>query len=137
MRWCQGVPQARTPWRVPVAGAPSRAWRRAVDQGTPGGRRSLSFLRPPLNRSRRAPVAAMCPPWLGCLGAAGGAVPSLLAQALGRLQAPLVACLWRVVPPTVGRPLTLGGGRRTSWMLCPPPGEGPREALPASRALLA
>ena len=25
MRWCQGVPQARTPWRVPVAGVPSRA----------------------------------------------------------------------------------------------------------------
>ena len=136
MRWCQGVPQARTPWRVPVAGAPSRAWRRGVGQRSPEGRRSLSFLCQPLGRSRRAPVAAMCPPWLGGSGAAGGAVLPLLAQGLGRPQAPLVACPWRVVPPTVGWPLTLGGRRRTSWMLRSPPGEGPREALPAARARL-
>ena len=136
MRWCQGVPQARTPWRVPVAGAPSRVWRRAVGQRTPEGRRSLSFLRPPLGRCC-ALVAAMCPPWLGGFGAAEGAVPPLLAQALGRPQAPLVACPWCVVPPTVGWPLTLGGRRQTSWMLRPPPGGGPREALPAARARLA
>ena len=79
----------------------------------------------------------MCPPWLGGLGAAGGAVPPLLAQALGRSQAPLVACPWRVVPPTVVWPLTLGGRRRTNWMLRPPSGGGPREALPAARARLA
>ena len=82
MRWCQGVPQARPPWRAPFAGAPSRSWRRAVGQRTAEGRRSLSFLRPPLGRSRRAPVAAMCPPWLGGLWAVGGAVPPLLGQAL-------------------------------------------------------
>ena len=61
MRWCQVVPQARTPWRAPVAGAPSRSWRLAVCHSTPEGRRSLSFLRPPLGRSRRAPAVAMRP----------------------------------------------------------------------------
>ena len=137
MRWCQGVPQARNPWRVPVSGAPGRPWRRAVGQRAPEGRRSLSFLRLPSGRSRRAPVAAMCPPWLGGFGAAGGAVPPLLAQALGRPQPPLVACPWRVVSLTVGWPLTLGGRRRMSWMLRPPPGGAPREALPAARARLA
>ena len=109
MRWCQGVPQARTPWRAPVAGAPSRSWRRAVCQRIPEGRRSLSFLRPPLGRSRRAPVVAMCPPCFGGLGTVGGAVPPSLAQALGWPQAPLAACPWRAVPPTASRTLTLGG----------------------------
>ena len=137
MRWCQGVPQARIPWRGLVAGARSRAWWGAVGQRTPEGRRSLSLLRLPFGRSRRAPVAAMCPSWLGGFGAAGGAVPLLLAQALGRPHAPLVACPWRVLPPTVGWPLTLGGRRQTSWMLRPPPGGGQLEALPAARARLA
>ena len=137
MTWCQGVLQARTLWRVPVAGALSRARLRAVGQRTPEGRRSLSFLPSPLGRSRRAAVAAMCPPWLGGLGAVGGAVPPLLAQALGRPQAPLVACPWRVVPRAVGWARTLGGRRRTSWMPRPPPGRGPRETLPAARARLA
>ena len=137
MRWWQGVPQAHTPWRAPVAGAPSRSWRRAVGQKTSEGRRSLSFLRPPLGRPRRAPVVAMCPLWLGGLGAVGGPVPLLLAQALGQLQAFFVACPWRVVPPIAGWPLTLGGRRQTSWMLRPPPGGGPREALPAARFRLA
>ena len=63
-----------------------------MGQRTPEGRRSLSFLRPALGRLRRAPVAAMCPLWLGLLWAVGGAVPPLLAQALGQPQAPLVAC---------------------------------------------
>ena len=85
----------------------------------------------------RAPVAAMCPPWLGSFSAAGGAAPPFLAQASGRPQAALVACPWRVVSPTLGWPLTLGGRRRTSWMLCLPPGGGPLEALPAARARLA
>ena len=137
MRWCQGAPQASSPWRVPVAGAPSRAWRRAVGQRTPEGRRSPSFLCPPLGRSRRAPVAAMCSLSLGGFWAAGGAAPPLLAQGMSRPQAPLVACPWRVVPPTVGSPLTLRGRRRTSWMLCPPPGGSGLEALPAARARLA
>ena len=108
-----------------------------MGQRTPEGRRSLSFLRPPLGRSRRAPVVPMYPLWLDKLWAVGEAVPPLLAQDLGRPQAPLVACPWRVVPPTVGWPLTLGGRRRTSWMLRPPPGGGPLEALPVARAPLA
>ena len=137
MRWCQGVCQARTPWRAPVAGAPSRLWRRALGHRTPEGRRSLSFRRPPLGRSRRAPVVAMRPLCLGGLAAVGGAVPPSLAQALGWPQAPLVACPWRVVPPTAGGPLTLGGRRRMSWMLRLLPGGGPREALPVARAQLA
>ena len=137
MRLCQGVPLAITSWRAPVAGAPSRSWWRAVGQRTPEGRRSLSFLCPPLGRSRRAHVVATCPPCLGGLGAVGRAVPPSLAQALGWPQAPLAACPWRVVPPTAGRPLTLGGRRRMSWTLRPPPGGGPREALPAARARLA
>ena len=96
MRWCQGVPQARTRWRVPVAGAPSRAWRRAVGQRTSEGQKSLSFLRPPLGRSRRAPVAAMCSLWLGGFGPAGGGCPPAscaghgsAAGSLGRVS---VAC---------------------------------------------
>ena len=137
MRWCQGVPQARTPLRAPVAGAPSRSWRRAVGQRTPEGRRSLSFLRPPLGSSRPAPVIAMCPGCLGGLGAVGGPVPPSLAQALGRPQAPLTACPWRVVPASAGRPLTLGGRQRMSWTLRLPPSGGPREALPVARARLA
>ena len=137
MRWRQGVPQGTYSVEGSCCSALSRAWRRAVGQRTPAGQRSLSFLCPPLGRSRRAPVAAMCPPWLGGLGAAKGAVPPLLAQGLGQPQAPLVACPWRVVPPTVGWQLTLGGRRRTSWMLRPPPGGGTREALPAARARLA
>ena len=139
---------------------------------TPEGRRSLSFLRPPLGRWRRAPVVAMRPPCLGGLavlqlgwgtswctgpvcrvvgirirdrchrpslagGAVGGAVPPSLAQALGRPQAPLAACLWRLVPPTAGQPLSLGGRRRMSWMVRLPHGGGPREALPVARARLA
>ena len=127
MRWCQGVPQACTPWRADVAGAPSRSWGRAVGQRTPEGWRSLSFLRPPLGRSPRAPVVAMCPPCLGGLGAVWGAVPRSLAQALGRPQAPLAACPWRVVPPTAGRPPTLGRRRWMSWTLRLPPGGGPSE----------
>ena len=67
MRWFQGVPQARTPWRAPAAGAPSRSWRQAVGLRTPEGRSSLSFLHPPMGRSRRAPVVAMRPPCLGGL----------------------------------------------------------------------
>ena len=137
MRWCQGVPQARTLEMAPVAGAPSRSWRRAVGQRTPEGRRSLSFLRPPLGRSRRAPVVAMGPPCFGGLGAVQGAVPPSLAQALRRPQAPLAACPWRVVPPTASRPLTLGGRRRMSWTLRPLPGRGRREALPVVSARLA
>ena len=137
MRWCQGVLQEHTPWMVHVAGAPSRAWRRAVGQRTPEVWRSLSFLHPPLGRSRRAPVAAMCPSWLGGFGAVERAVPPLLAQALGGPQAPSVACLRRVAPPKVGWPLTLGRRQWTSWILRPPPGGGPREALPAARAPLA
>ena len=74
---------------------------------------------------------------LAVLGLRGGAVPPLFVPSMGRLQAPLVACPWRVVPPTVGWPLTLGGSRRTSWMLRPPPGGGPRETLPAAHARLA
>ena len=50
---------------------------------------------------------------------------------------PLVACPWRVVPPTVGWPLNLGGRWRMSWMLRLPPGGGPLEALLAARARLA
>ena len=137
MRWCQGVPQARTLWRAPVAGALSRSWRRAVGQRTPESRGSLLFLRPPLGRSRRAPVVAMCSPCLGGFGAVGGSVPPFLAQALGRPQAPLAACPWRVVTPTAGWPLTLGGRRRMSWMLRPPPSGGRREALSVARARLA
>ena len=133
----QGVPQACTPWRAPVAWAPSRSLRRAVGQRTPEGRWSLSFLRPPIGRSRRAPVVATCPLCLGGLGAVGGTVPRSLAQALGRPQAPLAACPWRVVPPTALRLLTLAGRRRMSWTLRPPPGGCPREALPVARAGLA
>ena len=58
MGWCQ----ARTTWRAPVPGASSRSRRRAVGHRTPEGQRSLSFLRPPPGRSRRAPVVAMRPP---------------------------------------------------------------------------
>ena len=172
MRWCHGVPQARTPWRAPVAGASGRSWRRAVGHRTPEGRRSQSFLRPPLGRSRRAPVVAMRPQCLGGLavlhlgwgtpwcrrpvgrvvgarlrdrchrpslagGGVGGAVPPPLAQALGGPRGPLAACPWRVVPPSAGRPPTLGGRRRMSWMLRLPPGGGPRAALPVARARLA
>ena len=72
----------------------------------------------------------MCAPCLGSLGAVGGAVPPFLVQASGRPQAPLAACLWRVVPPTAGGLLTLGGRRQMSWVLRPLPGRGPREALP-------
>ena len=82
-------------------------------------------------------VAAMCLPWLGGPWAAGEVAPSLLAQGLGRPQAPFVACPRRVVHRIVGWPLTLGGRRRTSWMLLPPPGWGPREALPVVCARLA
>ena len=96
MRCCQGVPQARTPWRVPVAGASGRAWRQAVGQRTPEGRRSLSFLRPPLGRPCRPPVAAMCPPLLGGSGAAGGGCPPALCAVLGSAAGSLgrvsVAC---------------------------------------------
>ena len=67
MRWCQSVPQARTPWGAPVAGASSRSWRRAVGHRTSEALRPLSFLRPPLGRSRRAPVVATRPPRLGGL----------------------------------------------------------------------
>ena len=63
----QGFPQACAPWRAPVAGASSRSRRRAVGHWTPEGRRSLSFLRPPLGRSRCAPVVAMRPPHPGGL----------------------------------------------------------------------
>ena len=172
MRWCQGVPQARTPWRAPVAGASSSSWRRAVGHRTPEGRRSPSFLRPPLGCSRRAPVVAMRPLCLGGLavvqpglgtpwgtgpvgrmvgarvrdrchrpslaggGGVGGAVPPVLAQALGQPRAPLAACLWGVVPPAAGQPPTMGGRRQMSWMLRLPPGGGPREALPVAHARL-
>ena len=37
MRWRPGVPQACTPWGVPVAGSSSRAWRWAVGQRAPWG----------------------------------------------------------------------------------------------------
>ena len=50
-----------TPWRAPVAGASSRSRRRAVGNRTREGRRSLSFLRPPLSRSMCAPVVAVSP----------------------------------------------------------------------------
>ena len=172
MWWCQGVPQASNPWRARVAGASSRSWRWAVGHRTPEGWRSLSFLRPPLGRSRLAPVVAMRPPrlavWLCCswdreprsarvrsVGRSvpvsgtgviaprsrgcvwGGLSPPPLAQALGRPRAPLAACLWRVVSPAAGRPPTLGGRRRMSWMLRLQPGGGPCEALPVARARLA
>ena len=73
---------------------------------------------------------------LAVWGLWGGLSPrSLRRPSVGRSLP--VACPWRVVPPTVGWPLTLGGRRQTSWMLRPPPGRGPREALPAAPARLA
>ena len=67
-------------------------------------------------------------------GCVGGAVAPAFAQALGRPRAPLATCPWPVVPPAAGRPPTLGGRRRMSWMLRLPPGGGP---LPVARARLA
>ena len=134
VRWRPGVPQARTPWGVPVAGASRRAWRWAVGQRAPGGWRSLSSLCPPVVRSGRVPAAVMCPPWPGGFWTAGRAAPPPLAQGWGRARAPLVACPWRVVLSVADRPLTPGGRRRMSWMFRPPSGEGPLGALLAARA---
>ena len=173
MTWCQGVPQARTPWRAPLLG--HRA-------GRGGGQWVIGLLRagglchfcvcPWAARSRCAPVVAMRHRFLGGVavlqlgwqtpwctgpvsrvvnarvrdrchrpslpgGGVAGAVPPPFAQAFGRPRAPVAVCPWRVVPPIAGRPLTLGGRWRMSWMLRLPPGGGPREALPVNRAQLA
>ena len=65
--WCQAVPQARSPWRAPVAGALNRPRRRAVSHPTHEARSSLSFLRPLLGRSHPAPVVKVRPPRPGGL----------------------------------------------------------------------
>ena len=96
MRWCQVVSQARTPWRVPVAGAPSRAWRWAVGQGNPWGPEvpviSVSAIGP------RALFPGCCDvPFVAWrpLGCGGGCPPAPcvgLGSAAGSLGCVSVAC---------------------------------------------
>ena len=62
LRWCQAVPQVRSPWRAPVAGTSDRTRRWAVSHWTSEGLRPLSFLRPLPGCLRRVPVVVVRPP---------------------------------------------------------------------------
>ena len=124
--WCQGVPLVHTPWRVPVAGASSRSWWRAAGHQTGEGRRSPSFLRLPLGRSRCVPVVATRPPRPGslavlqlgwgtpwCTGPVGRVVGSRVRDQCHRAQLAGGGCWRGLSPHSLRRPLV---GHGLPWL---------------------